>query len=192
LILTPVTVRNHWTVTLRVGATPADLAVTTLGDGRDARAGPEGAMPALPKRNPARRNRSSTHATLSIEPHDVKVPELPPAVDGWHPMTVAWWADVWASPMAPEYHESDRHGLFLLAALVDSFWRSPTQALAAEIRLQRQSYGLTPLDRRRLQWEIERTDEAQDKGAKRRAAPATAAKAPTVKNDPRAALSAVA
>jgi hypothetical protein len=144
-------------------------------------------MPQLPKRNPARRNRTSTRATLS-KVHDVEAPELPLERD-WHDQTRAWWADVWASPMAPEYHDSDRHGLFLLAVLVDDFWRSPTQALAAEIRLQRQSFGLSPLDRRRLQWEIERTDEAQAKGTQRRAK-ATEAKAPTAGADPRLVLKA--
>ena len=128
-------------------------------------------MPQLPKRNPARANKSSTRATLRLE-HDVEVPELPDRGTPWHPQTMLWWADIWASPMAPEYHESDRHGLYALAALVDDFWTAGTArervALSAEIRLQRQNFGLTPLDRRRLQWEIERTDEAQTKGRRRR------------------------
>jgi hypothetical protein len=126
-------------------------------------------MAVLPKRNPARRNRSTTRATLTTV-HNVTAPQLPADRD-WQPLTVAWWRDVWASPMAPEYDESDRHGLFLLAVLVDQFWESPSTALAAEIRLQRQCFGLTPIDRRRLQWEIERTDEAQDRGRRRRTTP---------------------
>ena len=89
--------------------------------------------------------------------------------------------------MAPEYDESDRHGLFMLAALVNHFWYQPRQDLAAEIRLQRQCFGLTPIDRRRLQWEIERTDEAQAKGTARRAK-ATGAKAPAKSADPRLSL----
>jgi hypothetical protein len=92
--------------------------------------------------------------------------------------------------MAPEYDESDRHGLFLLAVLVDSFWCSPSKEIAAEIRLQRQCFGLTPIDRRRLQWEIERTDEAQAKGTTRRSK-ATDAKAPTASSDPRSVLRSV-
>lgn len=146
-------------------------------------------MPALPKRNPARRNKSTTRASLATS-HDLAAPDLPFSPEGWHPQTLQWWADVWASPMAPEYADSDRHGLFLLAVLVDSFWRSPSKELAAEIRLQRQCFGLTPIDRRRLQWEIERTDEAQDKGRKRRT-PATEAKAPQAAADPRAVLRSV-
>jgi hypothetical protein len=128
-------------------------------------------MGTLPKRNPARRNQSTTKATLAVQaPDDVEIPDLPELGEdqSWHRMTVAWWEDVWSSPMAPEYDDSDVHGLYMLAALVNGFWMNPSQAVAAEIRLQRQCYGLTPIDRRRLQWEIERTDEAVDKGRKRR------------------------
>lgn len=132
-------------------------------------------MPPTPKRNPARRNKSVTRATLSRN-HNIEAPPLPDmATDDderadWHPLTVEWWLDIWASPMAPEFEKSDIHGLYILAALVDTFWHKPGKDTAAEIRLQRVAFGLTPIDRRRLQWEIERTDEAQEKGARRRAA----------------------
>jgi hypothetical protein len=148
----------------------------------------EGAMPALPKRNPARRNKSTTRATL-VAGHDLVAPKLPTRL--WHEQTRAWWTDVWASPMAPEYDDSDRHGLFALAVLVDDFWSTEDAKLrkeiAAEIRQQRQCFGLTPIDRRRLQWEIERVDEAQDRGERRRAAP----KPVDEQGDPFAALRAV-
>jgi hypothetical protein len=138
----------------------------------------------------ARRNRTSTSATLTAI-HSVEMPELPASdAAGWHPLTVAWWRDIWASPMAPEFEKSDKHGLYILATLVNEFWLSPTKDLAAEIRLQRQAFGLTPMDRRRLQWEIERVDEAQDRGERRRnAAPPKpdAEQAP----DPRGGLYAV-
>lgn len=129
-------------------------------------------MPPTPKRNPARRNKSVTRSTLSRD-HDLVAPELPERETGWHRLTVDWWADIWASPMAPEFDSSDTHGLYVLADLVDAFWNEESArartALAGEIRLQRQCFGLTPIDRRRLQWEIERTSEAQEKGARRRA-----------------------
>lgn len=142
-------------------------------------------MGALPKRAPARRNRSTTRATLVADP-EIKTPDLPERV--WHAQTLAWWADVWASPMAPEYDESDVHGLIMLAVLVNEFWLRPTWTTAAEIRLQRQCFGLTPIDRRRLQWEIEKVDEAQARGAKRRTAAKPAQQQP---GDPFAALRAV-
>lgn len=147
----------------------------------------------MPKRNPARRNRTTTRATLSSA-RTVEAPPLPDPpspFSEWHPMAVSWWADVWASPMAPEYHESDVHGLYVLAALVNHFWFQPRQDLAAEIRLQRQCFGLTPIDRRRLQWEIDRGEQADEKTSQRRAK-ATEAKAPTAAADPRSVLRTVA
>ena len=142
----------------------------------------------MPKKNPARRNKTTTRATLPRD-HDVTAPALPEREQGWHKQTVAWWADIWASPMAPEFEKADLHGLFVLADLWDAFWTADTPkertALAAEIRLQRRDFGLTPLDRRRLQWEIERAEDAQDRGTRRRQAPRT----PVA--DPRAVLHAV-
>lgn len=143
----------------------------------------------MPTGRAARRNKTTTKATL-VRAHSVVAPQLPDREAGWHTQTVAWWTDIWASPMAPEFERADLHGLFVLADLWDAFWTSETPkertALAAEIRLQRRDFGLTPLDRRRLQWEIERAEDAQDRGARRRQAPP---KAPTA--DPRAVLHAV-
>lgn len=147
-------------------------------------------MPGPPPKHPStrqRRNKASTARTLAAVP-DMDTPALPPiyvittvgegkdktvvtVAAEWHEMTLAWWVDVWASPMAPEYDPSDIHGLYLLARLVDAAWRSasPTalKDILGELRLQRQLFGLTPLDRRRLQWEIERGESAADEGAKK-------------------------
>lgn len=79
----------------------------------------------------------------------------------WHPFVLAWWQDVWASPMAVEFLKADTHGLFVLAELRDQFWRTGDRELAAEIRLQEQRFGLSSLDRRRLQWEVERVEQAR-------------------------------
>lgn len=148
-------------------------------------------MPPTPKRNPARRNVSATKSTLTQQtPGEIDIPELPDRETGWHKLTVNWWTDVWSSPMAPEYDTSDLHGLYVLADLVDAYWQEPSPkaraSLAGEIRLQRQCFGLTPIDRRRLQWEIERSDEAQDRGTRRRAKQDTPAGEP--KPDPRSVL----
>ena len=126
----------------------------------------------------ARKNRVTTAAVLHApNPEQVVVPPLPerpqdwhhpllnrPPQD-WHPLTRTWWADLWASPMAAEYDATDVHGLLQLAVLVDDFWQAETArdrlAVSAELRLQGIRFGLSPIDRRRLQWEIERTEEAQ-------------------------------
>jgi hypothetical protein len=125
-----------------------------------------------PKRNPARRNKTTTRATLSVV-HDVEAPELPEGRE-WHPQTLQWWTDIWASPMAPEYDDSDRHGLIRLAILVDDYWLADNAntrvKVSAEIRMQGQLYGITPLDRRRLQWEIDRGEDAEERTRQRKAA----------------------
>jgi hypothetical protein len=150
-------------------------------------------MPPQPKHpsTRARRNKTSTNAVLTTD-HQVVAPDLPEDI-GWHSMTRAWWVDTWRSPMAPEYDDSDKHGLFMLAVLVNDFWLAEGQRekrdLAAEIRQQGQRFGLSPIDRRRLQWEIERSEDAQEKGSRRRAK-AEPAKASS-SGDPRSVLRAV-
>jgi hypothetical protein len=56
--------------------------------------------------------------------------------------------------VASKFLRVDEHALFVIAALRDLFWRTPDAALAAEIRLQEARFGLDPLARRRLGWEI--------------------------------------
>jgi hypothetical protein len=144
-------------------------------------------MPGPPPKDPAirrRRNKTSTAARLPMDGGDaVDTPELPPRVievegvrteDEWHPLAVELWEDVWASPMAPEYLDADVHGLVVLVALTDAYWRrmesgqvSGANELAKELRLQRQAFGLSPIDRRRLQWEVDRGEEAETKRQKR-------------------------
>lgn len=84
--------------------------------------------------------------------------------------------------MRDEYLRADLDGLFALACLVDAFWRKPSPGLAAEVRMQRQCYGLTPIDRRRLQWEVVRAETARRRPAATRSAPV---------GDPRVALKAL-
>lgn len=121
-----------------------------------------------------RTNKHSTKATLHAVA-DFPVPPLTerePDNDPWHPLTVAYWERIWASPMGPEYDDSDFHGLLVLIELVDLFNHasSPTMKikLSQEIRQQRVAYGLTPMDRRRLQWTIDQGEEAEDRTVKRR------------------------
>ena len=105
-----------------------------------------------------RRNRVTTRATLTLsEGKRRRTPSLP---DGrvWHPLTIAWWKAVWASPMAPEYLDADVEGLKQIAVLKDEFWKKPSASLASEIRQESTEYGLSPISRRRLQWEVERAE----------------------------------
>lgn len=150
-------------------------------------------MPAPKKDASTRRrtNKATTAATLTDGTSVIR-PDLPTRYDEdglettWKPETLAWWDDLWAAPMAREYHSSDKHALFLLAVLMDQFWTHPDQKLAGEIRLQRQAFGLTPYDRRRLEWTIETAEEAQDRGVARRTR--SAPPQPAAATDPRLAL----
>lgn len=139
----------------------------------------------------ARANKASTAAVLTEQDGESAVvkPDLPFREGGWHTQTLEWWDDLWAAPMAAEYHVSDRHALYLLAVLVDDFWREPSQKLAAEIRLQRQAFGLTPYDRRRLEWTVETAEQAKERGGRQSAQPqGQASVQPDRGNDPRLAL----
>jgi|ERR1051325_7309062 hypothetical protein len=153
-------------------------------------------MPGPPPKDPKlrqRTNRVSTSATLSIappqadqEPLEHELPARGPSETPWHPDTLTFWNEVWASPMASEFIAADVPGLVLVARLIDRFNYGDV-SLAAEIRLQRQCFGLTPLDRRRLQWEIARGEDAE-KRRQRQTPPATAE---TGVRDPRRTLKAV-
>jgi hypothetical protein len=61
-------------------------------------------------------------------------------------------------------------GLWLLAELYQRRWTDSPGLLtvAAEIRHQEMRFGLSPIDRRRLQWEIEKAEVAEDRTAARR------------------------
>ncbi len=129
-------------------------------------------MPGPMPKDPAlrqRRNRATTRAVLgAAELPRKRAPRLPKLPDNpWHPLTRLWWNDVWHSPMAAEYVRADVHALLRLAVLVNAFWTKPDRELGAEIRLQQQAFGLTPLDRRRLEWSIAQADEASTRKAKR-------------------------
>jgi hypothetical protein len=129
----------------------------------------------------ARRNKASTRATLpDVDDDDIEIPPLPKHYEyyvdphtnqrkrvetPWNEMAVEWWNDIWPSPMAQEWHSSDIHGLYRVLRLVDDYWCATSLGerlkAAGEIRLSAIPYGLSPLDRRRLEWTLENTKKAQ-------------------------------
>mgnify|MGYP001575593487 CR=1 FL=1 len=140
-----------------------------------------------------RQNKASTRATLIDDGEQREIPSLPPRprqADGkrreWRKLTREWWRDIWLSPMGSEYGRSDYHALLILADLIDRYWAAPSAALAGEIRLQGQLFGLTPLDRRRLEWSIKKV-QPKDQQQQQPSAPRAEAAA----DDPRRALRAV-
>jgi hypothetical protein len=121
-----------------------------------------------------RRNKKTTAATLIVVKPVNGIPELPVRRRKWRPETLAWWKSVQESPMAQQdkYLDIDLHRLYMMADLTDEYWRLPAkeigkkQGLANELRLQGQNFGFTPLDRSRLQWQMEKEKDAKNKGQK--------------------------
>lgn len=154
--------------------------------------GVKGRLP-KPRGMVQRRNKTSTRATLPPEsaPSGAgAVPDLPKISETelWHPMVLQWWKAVWTSPMASEYLEADRESLYPLARLHQDFWTATSsiarQSLAAEIRQQSVRFGLSPIDRRRLQWEVEKGEQAVERTQRRKGS----SKTPSPKKDPREVL----
>lgn len=109
-----------------------------------------------------RTNRKTGAATL--EPGRGAVRKIPNPDDRvWHPLTLKDWENACKSPMASQWIETDWDGLGRLALLWDEFYKKPNADTLKEIRLQNPAFGLTPLDRSRLQWEIGRSEEAERK-----------------------------
>lgn len=110
-----------------------------------------------------RTNKKPGSATIT-PPTTVTVPDIPnPDARVWHPLTLQCWAHAWASPMASQWLETDVDALGRLAMLWDQYYEKPSSVLLAEIRLQEARFGLSPLDRSRLQWEVSRAEEAESK-----------------------------
>jgi hypothetical protein len=86
---------------------------------------------------------------------DWSVPALP---DRYDSRTRDWWEAVKASPMRDEYTSSDWQGLLAVAALLELWWITADPKALAEWRVQCREYGLTPIARRSLAWEIRRAD----------------------------------
>lgn len=118
-----------------------------------------------------RRNKASTRAVLPPELMPRKrAPSLPdhPGEEEWHAMAKKWWREFWRSPLAVETLRVDEMALFILLVLIDSYWKSPSVKLAAEIRQQQKEFGLTPLNRRRLEWQVAQAEEAKDRHEQKR------------------------
>ena len=151
-------------------------------------------MPGPPPKTPGlrqRRNRASTRATLPSEADASgrEVPPLPvlPGKAKWHQQVLEWWQVIWQSPMAAEFLHADRQALYRLARLHQDFWRARSakarSQFSAAICREEVRFGLSPIDRRRLQWEVEKGEVAANRTETRRKR-----KRPDPKKDPRDVL----
>jgi hypothetical protein len=112
-----------------------------------------------------RTNRKPGAQTLTA-PESPDIPPLEPRPDGepWHPQTLVEWDMWWRSPMSTAWIETDVGQLFVVALSYDNVMKNPGNThWQTELRLQRPCFGLTPVDRSRLQWEVSRGEEAERK-----------------------------
>jgi hypothetical protein len=86
--------------------------------------------------------------------------------------------------MAGQWLATDLDALGRLAIVWDEFYKKPSAAGLQEIRLQSSLFGLSPLDRSRLQWEVNRGEEAEQRLSTRQRSKASV-------GDPRKLLRAV-
>ncbi|ATN89522.1 minor tail protein [Gordonia phage Kabluna] len=108
----------------------------------------------------------------------------------WPKPVVAWWNDIWSSPMSSEFVDSDIHGLYLACFYMSQVlnpWLKMSDRISASKAYETQvrNFGLNPMSRRTLQWEIERTEEAQARGRKRRSSTPPGGKNAPEPADPR-------
>ena len=109
----------------------------------------------------------------ALQDDDLQVPELPERVAGWHEQTRRWWEDAWSSPMSQEWHSTtDVHNMYVAAMHYDDMWNAESavdRQKATGLFLKLESVlGLTPYDRRRLEWQIETAEDAKARGRQRR------------------------
>jgi hypothetical protein len=123
-----------------------------------------GRGPAPKPSNIRQRANRKSGASMIEAPDKPKIQPIPnPDGRTWHPLTVTAWKHAWSSPMASQWLETDADALGRLALLWDDFHNRPSADALREIRLQSALFGLSPLDRSRLQWEVSRADEAERK-----------------------------
>lgn len=123
-------------------------------------------MPVTPKPAAKRQRRNRTTTATVVEAGPALRPDLPA---DYHDLTKTWWSTIWSSPISAEWVDADVPGLVALAQLLEDFWRAPREGRPkahAEFRMAVREFGLTPMSRRSLQWEVKRVE-----GSKPAAAP---------------------
>ena len=120
--------------------------------------------PQKPPGQRRRRNKPEPKVTLPAPDAEREIPELP--VTEAMEFTRRWWETVWRSPMAAMWDPSDELAIVRMAVLVDQVARGDIEGKAlAEIRQLEDRYGLSPLARRRIGWELPPEEEAEARKA---------------------------
>lgn len=113
-------------------------------------------LQSVPKKPSERRHRIKTLAPVKLPAASKrKVPPLPNSRT-FTQATRDYWKLLWTSPMAVVYLDADVPGIYRLTVLHEKFVQgNANNRDLAEIRQLEDCYGLNPLARRRLQWEID-------------------------------------
>ncbi|HWH14239.1 MAG TPA: hypothetical protein VNT51_05795 [Miltoncostaeaceae bacterium] len=144
-------------------------------------------MPGPPPKHPSQRRRRNADGAAALgvtrlprEGRSERKPALPkrrPDGKAWSAVARSWWRTAWSSPMAAVWIEADVPSLLRLAMLVDDQANGVevvdgegaahvvpvAVTVLGEIRQLEDRFGLSPLARRRLQWEIAQAE--KDEGA---------------------------
>ncbi len=107
-----------------------------------------------PKKATVRRRRNASTGRRRLS---AAVPRNPPALRLRKVLaeTREWWKTIWASPMASEWIDADVLVLRRLAVLVDLAYRGEASStVLSEIRQLEDRFGMSPMARRRLEWEL--------------------------------------
>jgi hypothetical protein len=110
-----------------------------------------------PKGDGERRNRAERQfdwSVLPMEGRDGPPPALP-AWREWTSQTLAWWAELWATPQATMWDQSGR-SMHTLALLHHELMTDASNAakVSAEMRQHEDRHGLTPKAMLQLRWRI--------------------------------------
>lgn len=113
-----------------------------------------------PKQGSTRRrsNKPARGDWVVLTRHVEKVPPLPRPYPkgGWSPQAKRAWKAWWSSPMAAMWDESDRDTVELLLAMVHEVHETMTGAITTQIRMFKESLGLTPKGRQDRRWVMPR------------------------------------
>jgi hypothetical protein len=113
-----------------------------------------------PPKHPAvrqRRNKVSTAAKIELQ--GLKKGTLPPGE--WSPFAREMWEAIWKSPLSGEYAQEDYYALVIAFHGLEAFLKEPSVQGSVAVLRALSPFGLTPFDRRRLNWTIKAPEPAK-------------------------------
>jgi len=140
-----------------------------------------------PRKPGGRADKKDPRKTVILENReDAEIPEMPKASD-WLPLppylegeeveeeevdwcdpVKSWWHDIWASPMASEFVQSDIHTLhvacvYLHEGLNPYYKLSDRLKSLTSFESTIKNFGLTPVSRENLRWAVSQGEQAQNR-----------------------------